>query len=56
MAKDAQELVPSPAEKAEPAAKAAWPTGFAHLWLKRAPAEMPVARREARSLPRDRDR
>lgn len=48
----AKELVLSPAEKAEPAAKAAWPTGFGHLWLKRAPAEVPVARRVRPGLPR----
>ncbi len=47
-------LVLSPAEKAEPAAAAAWPTGFAHLWLKRAPAVVPVERRVKPALPRKR--
>jgi hypothetical protein len=36
-AKASYELVLSPAEKASRSAAAAWPTGLAHLWLRRAP-------------------
>ena len=55
-AKDVHELVLSPAERAgERPAPAAWPTGLAHLWLKRAPNAivLPAPRRQP---PRDSDR
>jgi hypothetical protein len=50
----ARALVLSPAEKPDAPAEAAWPTGLAHLWLKRAPAVVPVAQRARPVRPRER--
>lgn len=49
-AKVGHEVVLSPHEKQEPTAAAAWPTGLAHLWLKRAPNAivLPELRRSKR--------
>jgi hypothetical protein len=53
-AKDVHDLVLSPAEKAgERSAAAVWPTGLAHLWLKRAPNAITLPHRKPA---RDRDR
>lgn len=50
----AKALVLSPAENAERRAAAAWPTGMAHLWLKRAPNAimLPAERLPKRVQPR----
>jgi len=45
LAKESHEVVLSPCERGGQPAAAAWPTGLAHLWLRRAPVAIALPAR-----------